>query len=45
MSTAYRDLVHLKSEEPHVVEETGVGPNIFSKAIPAFTNLITSLGS
>ena len=43
MSTANRNLVHLKFEGPPVIEETGVDPNFISKAIPAFTNLITSL--
>ena len=43
MTTSNRNLVHLQFEGPLVIQDDGVDPNFISKAIPAFTNLITSL--
>ena len=43
MSTNQRNTVHLQFDGPPFIDETGLDPNFISKAIPAFTNFVTSL--
>ncbi len=43
MSTNSKNTVHLQFDGPPFIDEAGVDPNFISKAIPAFTNLVTDL--
>ena len=43
MTTNHRNTVHLQFNGPPFIDKIGLEPNFISKAIPAFTNLVTSL--